>query len=67
MYLCANCFNLCYNPIRSTFMNLNNGISSSLSNLQQINETARDFRNQTFQQNENFKQLCAMDNLSQKD
>ena len=48
-------------------MNLNNGISSSLSNLQQINETARDFRNQTFQQNENFKQLCAMDNLSQKD
>lgn len=48
-------------------MNFNNGMNSASSYMQQqMDQQHRDFQQQVFQQNENFKQLTALDDLSQK-
>lgn len=48
-------------------MNFNNGMNSASSHMQQqMDQQHRDFQQQVFQKNENFKQLTALDNLSQK-
>lgn len=48
-------------------MNFNNGMNSASSYMQQkMDQQHRDFQQQVFQQNENFKQLTALDNLSKK-
>ena len=48
-------------------MNFNNGMNSASSYMQQqIDQKHRDFQQQVFQQNENFKHLTALDNLSKK-